>query len=97
MLWRDIPRELEMTLLAMLAKQPHARPALPEIVRVLGDTLAQLRASKRHPLASPAAAPPSPPLGSPRIALLATKPHRMAGAALGFALTVLGLIQLFSA
>ena len=95
-LWSAIPRALEATLVAMLAKQPEDRPALADIVRVLGEARDRLRPSKLRWL-EPPAAPPNDVIGRPVFPLLATRQQRTAGAALGLALTVASLLQLLSA
>src|SRR5262249_9362819 len=76
--WSTIPRALEATLLAMLAKQPGDRPALPHIMAVLRNAHAQLSARKR--LARPEA-PAGHGTGRPRFAWFTTRPWRLAGAA----------------
>jgi serine/threonine protein kinase len=88
--WSEIPRELEATLLAMLAKHPDERPALPEIAGVLARARAQLRPSTPR-LRERMGKVPRPPQ------LFATRQQRVAGAALGLALTIASLIQLLSA
>jgi len=88
--WSTIPRELEATLLAMLAKQPRDRPALPHIMAVLRDARAQLGTRKRR-------ARPEAPAGRPGFAWFTTRPRRLAGAAFGLALTVASLLRLLSA
>jgi serine/threonine-protein kinase len=96
-LWSAIPRELEAMLIAMLAKQPEDRPALADIVRVLGTVRARLRRSKLRWL-EPPTAPPNDVIGRPVFPpLLATRQQRAAGAALGLALTAASLLQLLSA
>jgi serine/threonine protein kinase len=95
-LWRGIPRPLEAMLVAMLAKRPEARPALHDIAAVLRDARARLRIRKL-----PWLAPPVPPvrdaMGRPVLGVLANKRARTASAALGVALTIASLVQLFSA
>jgi len=94
--WSTIPRELEATLLAMLAKQPRDRPALPHIVAVLRNARAKLGARKR--LAQPAA-PPNHGTARPGFGWLTARPRRLAGAALGLGLglAVASLLRLLSA
>jgi serine/threonine protein kinase len=101
--WNQTPPALETTLLAMLAKQPEDRPALPEIVHVLGDALAQFRAERLRPQRRP---PASSNHGIGRLTFRSLGHRsmlrvplglRLVGAALGVALTALGLIQLLSA
>jgi serine/threonine-protein kinase len=94
--WSAIPREFEATLLAMLAKQPEDRPGLPEIVRVLARTRARLRPSSLRRRELPAAAS-THGAGRPSFPWFATKQQRVAGAALGLALTIASLLQLLSA
>jgi serine/threonine protein kinase len=45
--WPEIPRQLERLMLAMLAKEPLARPALAEVVRVVTAARATLRERRR--------------------------------------------------
>jgi serine/threonine-protein kinase len=97
--WPGMPSELEATLLAMLAKQPADRPALPEIVRVLRDARRRIRPRTLRMLDVPAA-PPIDVIGRPAVALIAGPPRRAAGAAgaaFGLALAVASLVQLFTA
>jgi serine/threonine-protein kinase len=95
-LWTAMPRELEATLVAMLAKQPEDRPALRDIVRVLRDAHARVRTSKLRWL-EPPVVPPNDVIGRPTLGLLATRQARVTSAALGIALTVVSLLQLLSA
>ena len=94
--WPAIPGPLEATLLAMLAKQPAARPTLRDIAAVLRAVRGRIGRSRRSWLAPrPAAA--RDVIGRP---ILATRPGRtrqVAGAALGVALAVASLVTLFSA
>ena len=92
--WSAIPRDLEVTLLAMLAKQPRDRPALPHIMDVLRNARAQIGSRKRP---GPPAASRGRGVARPGFAWLTTRPRRLAGAALGLALTVASLLQLLSA
>jgi serine/threonine protein kinase len=98
-LWAAIPAELEATLVAMLAKQPADRPALADIARVLRHARARTRPSKLRWITPPPppVALPRDPLGRPAVPVLATRPARLAGAALGIALTVVSLLLLLSA
>jgi serine/threonine protein kinase len=95
-LWPAIPRELEATLLAMLAKHPEDRPALPDVARAL-------RAARSAPRPrvlrwfEPPPAPLPDVIGRPTIALLATRRRRVVSAALGLAITVAGVLQAISA
>ena len=95
-LWNTIPRPLEDTLIAMLAKHPEDRPSLGEIVRVLREAHARVRASQRRWLA-PRVVPPTDVIGRPALALLANPQARVASAALGIALTIASLLQVLSA
>lgn len=133
MLWKAIPRALENTLIAMLAKQPEHRPSLHDIAQVMRSVRARTRPSKLRrrvesaklpvvaerssrataptaiaepPPASvlslknlivPRAMPASDVLGRPVGSVLTTRPGRLAGAALGIALTAASLLQLISA
>jgi serine/threonine protein kinase len=96
-LWAAIPAELESTLLAMLAKQPEDRPALADITRAVRNARARTRPSKLRWITPPPAVVPCDVLGRPAVPVLATRPTRLAGAALGIALTVVSLLQLLSA
>jgi serine/threonine protein kinase len=96
-LWAAIPAELEATLVAMLAKQPADRPALADIARALHNARAATRPGKLRWLAPPPVVLPGDVLGRPAVPVLATRPARVAGAALGIALTVVSLLQLLSA
>jgi serine/threonine-protein kinase len=93
-MWSAIPRELETTLVAMLAKQPADRPALHEVVRVLSHARSQLRPNKLRWVQPPAA--PIHGIGRLALRLFATK-QRVAGAAVVLALTVASLLGVFSA
>jgi serine/threonine-protein kinase len=95
-LWRGIPRRLEATLVAMLDKQPEARPALGDVTAVLRDARARVRASQLRWFAAPAIPVPDV-IGRPALGVLANKQVRMTSAALGIALTIASLLQLFSA
>jgi eukaryotic-like serine/threonine-protein kinase len=98
-LWPAIPAALEATLTAMLAKQPADRPALPAIAAALraarptlrGARPSRLRLLERPPLA------PTDVIGRPIPPLHASPRQRMFGAALGVALTVASVLQLFIA
>jgi serine/threonine protein kinase len=94
--WPTIPAELEATLVAMLAKQPAARPALADIARALAAARRQLRSSVLGWLA-PRSELPGDVIGRPVLAPLPTRVQRAAGAALGAALVVASLLQLLSA
>ena len=96
-LWAAIPAELEATLIAMLAKQPGDRPALAEVARALRNARNRLRPLTLRWLAPPPVVPPRDVLGRPAVPVLATRPTRIAGAALGLALTVVSVLQLLSA
>lgn len=95
-LWRAIPPRLEATLLAMLAKQPAARPALDNVVRALRAAQARLRPSILGWFEPPPAPLPDV-IGRPAIALLVTRQRRVMSAALGLAITVAGVLQAISA
>ncbi|HSR95989.1 MAG TPA: serine/threonine-protein kinase [Kofleriaceae bacterium] len=96
-LWAAIPAELEATLVAMLAKQPQDRPALADIARALRNARDRLRPRTLRWLTPTPKAMPRDVLGRPAVPVLATRPTRIAGAALGIALTVLSVLQLLSA
>jgi serine/threonine-protein kinase len=91
-LWPEIPRALDTLLLAMLAKQPDARPALHDIARTLRAARA---AARSRWLALPTAMPPDV-IGRPAMALLVTRPQRVVGAALGLAITLASVLQALS-
>jgi len=94
--WPAIPARLEATLLAMLAKQPAARPALRDIAAVLRAVRGQIGRARRGWLA-PRPAPAGDVIGRPILAAVSGRAQQFAGAALGVALAVAGLVQLFSA
>jgi serine/threonine protein kinase len=96
-LWKAIPAELEATLLAMLAKQPEDRPALADISRALRHARARLRPSMLRWLTPLPVAAPRDVLGRPAVPVLATRRARVAGAALGIAITAASVFQLLSA
>ena len=97
-LWAAIPAELEATLVAMLAKQPADRPSLPEIAAALrtARTLRVERPRVLRLLERPALAL-TDVIGRPTRALLASPRQRVFSAALGVALTVASVLQLFIA
>ncbi|MEO7729472.1 MAG: serine/threonine-protein kinase [Kofleriaceae bacterium] len=98
-LWAGIPAELEATLIAMLAKQPADRPTLPAIAAALRAARSTLRAERPgmlRLLERPALAA-TDVIGRPTRPLLASRRQRMFGAALGVALTVASVLQLFIA
>jgi len=92
--WRAIPDELEATLVAMLGKRPQDRPAPGDVARVMTRVRAQLRPGPR---CAPAPAAPRDVIGRRALRLLASRPRRIAGAALAVVLAVAGLVQLLSA
>lgn len=103
--WAQIPAALDATLLAMLAKQPEDRPALPEVASALRAARARIRPSKLRWLdpswlepkwLAPVAAPVPDVIGRPTLPFLVTKRQRVAGAALGLALTAASLLQLLA-
>ncbi|MCA9680267.1 MAG: serine/threonine protein kinase, partial [Myxococcales bacterium] len=61
--WPDIPGALDRLLLAMLAKDPEARPDIAEVVAVLVDVRAELAARARHGRSRLALGSQPPPLG----------------------------------
>jgi serine/threonine-protein kinase len=97
--WAAIPAELESTLLAMLAKQPEARPALGDVAQVLRAARRRIRPAKSaRPAWQPGiAALPPDVIGRPVLARLPGRAQRVAGAALGVALVIASVLQLFSA
>jgi serine/threonine-protein kinase len=100
--WAGIPHALEATLLAMLAKQPADRPSLAEVTQALRAARARVRPSKLRwlePVAAVAAPVPAviDVIGRPALPFLVTKRQRVAGAALGLALTAASILQLFIA
>jgi serine/threonine-protein kinase len=94
--WSSIPPALEATMLAMLAKQPEARPHLDEIAGALRAAHARIRRSRMAKLRwiEPPPAPIHDVIGRPALPFLATPRQRLAGAALGIALTAASLLQL---
>lgn len=94
-LWAAIPAELEATLVAMLAKQPADRPSLTEVAEALRAARRCIRPSKLYGLVAPLALP-ADPIGRPAV-VVGGKRSRVAGAVLGVAMTVLGVLQLLSA
>jgi serine/threonine-protein kinase len=96
-LWAAIPDELDTLLVAMLAKQPADRPALAEVTRALRATRRSLRASRPSKLRWFDVPLPIDVIGRPTLPLLANPRHRLLGAALGLALTVTSVLQLFIA
>jgi serine/threonine-protein kinase len=90
--WSAIPAALEATLLAMLAKRPEDRPQLADIARVL-QAARRVRPSKLRWIELPVM-PVQDMIGRPAIPFLVTRRQRIAGAALGIALTAASLIPL---
>jgi serine/threonine-protein kinase len=104
-LWPEIPDALAKLLVAMLAKNPAARPGLPEIVRVLEATRAELTSAKPAPRRSwlgaavalpPATLPPIEVLGRPVPIVLGTW-HRILGAVLAVTAAAVAAISFVSA
>ena len=105
--WPDIPAALESTLLAMLAKQRASRPALREIAAALRAARLRIRPSRlswiRRAVTPPTGARigvpgvPGDVIGRPVLAVLPGRTQRVAGAALGVALVVASVLQLFIA
>lgn len=96
--WAQIPAKLEATLLAMLAKQPSERPALRDVVEALRAARDKIRPRRRWFAARPAA--PTDVIGRPMIGVpggLSGPAQQAAGAALGVALVIASLLQLFNA
>jgi len=94
--WAGIPAELEATLLAMLAKQPGARPALADVARVLRAARQRIRSSGRAWIPSPSELP-ADVIGRPILASMPNQTQRVAAAALAVAMVVASLFRLFSA
>ncbi|MBA3542297.1 MAG: serine/threonine protein kinase [Deltaproteobacteria bacterium] len=65
-LWPDVPRDLELLLLAMLAKKPEDRPSVSEVMRILGQVRDELsrRMSVHLPRSARVVAAPSVRLGN---------------------------------
>jgi serine/threonine protein kinase len=110
--WPQIPAGLEATLLAMLAKQPSGRPALREVAAALRAARDRIRSrrswlalrAKLQPRRGWLALRPSPladVIGRPMLpglpAGVSGRAQQAAGAALGVALLIAGLLQLLSA
>jgi serine/threonine protein kinase len=97
--WSSIPPALEATLLAMLAKQPGDRPTLDEIAGALRAAHARIRRSRMAKLRwiEPPLAPIHDVIGRPALPFLTTPRLRIAGAALGIALTIASVLQLLIA
>jgi serine/threonine-protein kinase len=93
--WPAIPGPLEAILLAMLAKQPAMRPSLAEVTDVLRAVRRRVRPPRRW--LAPPARPAADVIGRPILAGLPGRAQRVAGAALGVALVIASLLQLFSA
>ena len=93
--WPAIPRKLEATLLAMLAKQPAMRPSLREVADALRAVRPRLRAARRW--LAPPARRPADVIGRPILARLPGRTQQVAGAALGVALVIASLLQLLTA
>jgi serine/threonine-protein kinase len=93
--WPAIPGPLEAILLAMLAKQPAVRPSLAEVADVLRAVRRRIRPSRRS--LAPPARPAADVIGRPILGTLPGRSQRVAGAALGVALVIASLVQLFSA
>ena len=94
--WPGIPPELDALLVAMLAKKPDQRPALDEVVGVLRDARERIRPRKRRWYEAPEL-PAIDAIGRPTHVLAGTPWRRIAGAALGIALTLASLLPLLSA
>ncbi|TMQ15683.1 MAG: serine/threonine protein kinase [Deltaproteobacteria bacterium] len=95
--WPAIPAELEAVLVAMLAKQPEARPRLCEIAGVLRATRRQIRPRPVRTWIAPVAAIPPDVIGRPVLAKLPGRAQRITGAALGVALVIASLLRVLSA
>jgi serine/threonine-protein kinase len=96
--WRQIPAVLEATLLAMLAKQPSGRPSLADVAAALRAARGKIRPRRRWFAARPA--PTTDVIGRPMLAMpggLSGRSQQAAGAALGVALVIASLLQLFNA
>jgi serine/threonine-protein kinase len=93
--WPAIPGPLEAILLAMLSKQPAARPSLAEVVEVLRAVRRRVRPPRRW--LAPRSRPSADVIGRPILAGLPGRSQRVAGAALCVALVVASLLQLLSA
>jgi serine/threonine protein kinase len=96
--WRQIPAVLEATLLAMLAKQPSGRPTLADVAAALRAARDKIRPRRRWFAAHPV--PTTDVIGRPMLAMpggLSGRSQQAAGAALGVALVIASLLQLFNA
>jgi len=93
--WKAIPGPLEAILLAMLAKQPAMRPSLAEGANGLRAVRRRVRPARRW--FAPPARPAADVIGRPILTSLPGRAQRVAGAALGVALVIASLLQLFSA
>jgi serine/threonine protein kinase len=96
--WPTIPAELETLFVAMLAKQPEARPALRDVAGALRAARRRIRPAKP---ARPAWLPrvsalPPDVIGRPVLTKFPSRAQRVAGAALGLALAITCMIQLLS-
>jgi serine/threonine protein kinase len=96
--WRSIPPALEAMLLAMLAKRPEDRPSLAEIASTFRTSRARIR---RPRITTPSWIVSAPVvhdvIGRPALPYLSTTRQRVAGAALGLAITAASLLQLLLA
>lgn len=81
-LWCDTPPELARLLLAMLAKDPAQRPALPAIVALLGEVRARFAVRTEAPRWLVPRQPPCDALGRPALRLTA-KGKKLFGASVG--------------
>ena len=96
--WPAIPVELDALLVAMLAKQPEARPVLRDVAGALRAARRRIRPARP---ARPAWLPrvsalPPDVIGRPVLTRLPSRTQRVAGAALGLALAITCVIQLLS-
>ena len=97
--WPRIPDELDQLLVAMLAKQPAARPTLSAVTDALRAARRRIRPPRpaRTKWTPATSALPRDVIGRPVLAGLPGRTQRAAGAALGIALVVASLLQYFSA
>lgn len=97
--WSAIPAALEATLLAMLAKRPGDRPPVTEVADALRAALARIRRTRGPGIGSlrwiePPQLPIHDVIGRPALPFLTTTRQRVAGAAIGVAMTAASLLQL---
>jgi serine/threonine protein kinase len=92
-MWSQIPSALEQTLIQMLAKRAEDRPSIDDVARALRTARDRLRPSMLRWFEPPVSHPDV--LGRPAVGLLNSRRQRAAFAALGLALTVACVVQLF--